>query len=157
MNYDQRISFLKEWFKTDMLSRFAMPRDLDPKIVAMDVIDTLNRNIPSPINKDQLTTIVASITREVTQTSRTRTLPSVKEFRDAIKNTPESRGAPRSVQSTFEMDDYQLAASRILQGGAVSDMYLRNPHRKKLIEKYNITDEDLEPYDRWLATAASMQ
>ena len=157
MNYEERMTILKEWFKTDMMSRFAMPRDLDPKVVAMDVIESINRNIPSGLNKQQMGSLVASITKEITQSARTRTLPSVKEFMDALKNTPETRSQPRTVQSTHQMDDYALSAQRIRQQSAVSDMYLRDPHRKKLIEEYNITYEDLAPYDKWLAMTAHKQ
>ena len=157
MNYDQRIQFLKDWFGSDMLSRFNMPRDLDPKIVAMDVIETINRNIPNDTNKQRMSSLVASITKEVTQSAKTRTLPSVKEFMDAVRIATQSGRAPRSVQTTAQFDDYQLNADRIRQRAAVSDMYLRNPHRKKLIQEYHLTEEDFHPYDKWVEHTAHKQ
>jgi hypothetical protein len=157
MNYDQRISFLKQWFKDDIVSRFNMPRDLDPTVVAMDVIDAINRNIPDGITHERLSSLVAPIAKEVTQSARTRTLPSVKEFLEAMRNTHQSYGEARQGASSASFDDYQLNANRIRQQNAVSDMYLRDPHRKKLIEEYNLTEKDFEPYDKWFATAAHKQ
>lgn len=157
MNYDQRISFLKQWFKDDIVSRFNMPRDLDPTVVAMDVIDAINRNIPDGITQERLSSLVAPIAKEVTQSARTRTLPSVKEFLEAMRNTRQSHGEPRSGPSHLSVDTYQLNADRIRQQNAVSEMYLRDPHRKKLIEEYNLTEKDFEPYDKWFATTAHKQ
>lgn len=154
MNYDQRISFLKEWFKSDIVSRFNMPRDLDPTIVAMDVIEAINRNIPNDITRERLSSLVAPIAKEVTQSARTRTLPSVKEFLEAVRNTQQSHGEPRSESKNPSVDTYQLNADRIRQRNAVPEMYLLDPHRKKLIEEYNLTEKDFEPYDKWFGFAA---
>lgn len=157
MNYDERISYLKEWLGRDMLSRFNMPRDLDPKVVALDVIEAVNRNIPTNTTKEQMGNLVAFVTKEIAQSAKTRTLPSVREFIEATKKASESRGERRTVPTTTSLDEYQLNANRIRQQSAVADMYLRNPHRKKLIEEYNLTEEDFQPYDRWLATTAHKQ
>lgn len=157
MNYDQRINFLKEWFKTDILSRFNMPRDLDPKVVALDVIEAVNRNISSGKNHSQMSDLVASITKGVTQSARSRTLPPVKEFIDATRDSSGSDGAPASVASSYSWDPYAMNAARIRQGAAVADIYLHEPHRKKLIEEHGITEKDLEPYNIHIAQAAHKQ
>jgi len=157
MNYEERISYLKEWLGKDMLSRFNMPRDLDPKIVAMDVIEAINRNIPTNTTKEQMGNLVAFVTKEIAQSAKTRTLPSVREFIEATKKASESRGERRTAPTTTSLDEYHLNANRIRQRGSVADMYLRNPHRKKLIEEYNLTEEDFYPYDQWLAQAAHKQ
>ena len=75
MNYDERIAFLKDWFKTDILTRFNMPKDLDPKVMAMDLIEAINRNIPNNINQELMSHLSASIAKEVAQSVRSRTLP----------------------------------------------------------------------------------
>ena len=60
MNYDERMAYLKDWFKSDIITRFAMPRDLEPKMVAMDVIDTINANIPSGVNEQRMASTYAN-------------------------------------------------------------------------------------------------
>ena len=71
MNYDERMAYLKDWFKSDIITRFAMPRDLEPKMVAMDVIDTINANIPSGVDKQRMALFTATITKEATRNART--------------------------------------------------------------------------------------
>ena len=157
MNYDERMQFLKDWFKSDIVSRFNMPRDLDPTIVAMDVIEAINRNISDGITRERLSSLVALTAKEVTQSARGRTLPSVRDFLEAMKNTSQSHGARTSEPSSSMFNMYAISAERIRQGNAVSDMYLRDPHRKKLIEEYSLTEKDFEPYDKWFATTAHKQ
>jgi hypothetical protein len=83
MNYDQRINYLKNWFGSDILSRFNMPKELDQKIIAMDTIEAVNRNIPNGVDKERMGQLVASITKELAQSATSRTLPSIKAFVDA--------------------------------------------------------------------------
>lgn len=154
MNYDQRILFLKQWFKTDILTRFNMPRDLDPKIVATDIIEAVNRNIASQTTQEQMGHIVVSITKDVTQSARTRTLPSVKEFIDATRNTAQSHGEPRSVGSKDFLDPTHINAQRVRSGEAVSEYYITGRGRQKLID-YGVSEADLKKYE--VAPAAHMQ
>jgi len=155
LNYDQRISLLKDWFAKDILTRFNMPRDLDPKIVAMDIIEAVNRNIPNQVDQQRMHHIVASTAKEVVQSATTRTVPSVKEFTNAIRKVSQSHGERHTGPSKFVLDSYHLAATRIRSGDAVSDMFLSGVHREKLINDFGITDADLEPYD--LAMTAHTQ
>jgi hypothetical protein len=99
--------------------------------------------------------IVALTAKEVVQSATTRTVPSVKEFTNAIRKVSQSHGEPSVGPSKFVLDSYHLAATRIRSGDAVSDMFLSGVHREKLINDFGITDADLEPYD--LALAAYMQ
>lgn len=157
MNYDERILFLKEWFKSDIAKRFNMPRDLEPTVVAMDIIEAINRNLPSKVTKERMSSLVAPIAKEVTQSAKTRTVPSVKEFMDAMSRVSKSHAEPRTDTSDDLPDSYQLNANRIRSGAAVGELYLRGKHRKKLIEEYHITEEDLHPYDEWVANTAHKQ
>jgi len=157
MNYDERISFLKEWFKSDIARRFNMPRDLEPTVVAMDIIEAINRNLPSKVTKERMSSLVAPIAKEVTQSAKTRTVPSVKEFMDAMSKVSKSHAEPHTDTSDDLPDPYQLNANRIRSGGAVGELYLRGKHRKKLIEEYHITEEELQPYDEWVANTAHKQ
>lgn len=155
MNYDQRISLLKDWFAKDILTRFNMPRDLDPKIVAMDIIEAVNRNIPNQTDEQRMQHLVASTAKEVVQSATTRTVPSVKEFTNAIRKVSQSHGERHTGAVSVSFDPYHLAAKRIRSGEAVSDMYLSGVHRQKLINDFGITEAELDPYD--LALAAHMQ
>ena len=157
MNYDQRIAFLKEWFKTDILTRFNMPKDLDPKVVAMDLIEAINRNIPSNVTQELMSHLSASITKEVSQSARSRTLPPVKDFLDAAKKAAKSGVAPHTEPSRNLHDPYAMAAKRIRSGEPVSDTYLKGPSRKKLQQIEGITDLELEPYLKTLHNTAHKQ
>ena len=155
LNYDQRISLLKDWFGKEILTRFNMPRDLDPKIVAMDIIEAVNRNIPNNTDAQRMQHLVALTAKEVVQSATTRTVPSVKEFTNAIRKVSQSHGERHTAPVGTSFDPYHLAAKRIRSGEAVSDMYLGGVHREKLINDFGITEADLHPYD--VAIAAYMQ
>lgn len=154
MNYDQRILFLKEWFKSDIITRFNMPRDLDPKIIATDIIEAVNRNIPNQITKERMGSIVALIAKDVTQSARTRTLPSVKEFIDAARNVQQSAGERRSVGSNDFLDPLRINADRVRSGESVSNYYIIGRGRQRLLD-YGLTEADFEKYD--VAIAAHTQ
>lgn len=157
MNYDERIAFLKEWFKSDIAKRFNMPRDLDPTVVAMDIIEAVNRNIPSKVTKERMASLTNPIAKEVTQAAKTRTVPSVKEFVQAMSATSKRAEEPRTEEGGPQLDPYLVNAKRILKGAPVASIYLEGKHRRKLKEEYNITGEDLYPYDQWLANTAHKQ
>lgn len=156
MNYDQRISYLKNWIKTDILPRFNMPKDLDPKIVAMDVIEAVNSNIPNGTDAKRMSQLVASIAKEVAQSARSRTLPPVKDFIDATRKAT-SAYADRSITTTTKPKilAHKISADRIRQRQPVSDYYITGTGRKILIEEYGMKNSDFEPYD--VALAAHMQ
>ena len=148
MNYDQRISYLKNWLGTDILSRFNMPRDLDQKIIAMDTIEAVNRNLPSAINKERMGQLVALITKELTQSAQTRTLPNVKAFIEAARFA--TRGAAAGAiltPSVSFVDTYKINEARIRAGEAIPDTFLRGTMREQLIARTSITDADLAPYE----------
>ena len=155
MNYDQRMAYLKNWFGTDILSRFNMPRDLDQKIIAMDTIEAVNSNLPSGIDKERMGHLVAIVTKEVTQSAQSRTLPSIKFFIDAARSASKTQGAARTAASRSEvgLDSLKITEARIRAGEAISDTFLRGTMRAMLIAKTSITDGDLAPYEYVDATA----
>ena len=157
MNYDQRISFLKEWFKSDIITRFNMPRDLDPKVVAMDIIETVNRNIHSSADQQRMSHLVASITKEVAQSAKTRTLPTAKEFVDACSIASKAYREPAVGTSKPDDDLLTITAKRVRAGEAISEFYLRGTMRLELQGKHGITDEQLKPYEIFLEKAAYKQ
>ena len=156
MNYEQRMSLIKAWFKSDIVPRFNMPRDLDPKTVASDIIEAINRNIDKT-NEAHFKYILEEITKHVVKNAKTRALPTVREFLDGIRNSPESHGERREHASKSSDYSYHLTAKRIRSGEPISDIFLRNSMRKKLKKITGITDKELEPYEKYLAQAAHMQ
>jgi hypothetical protein len=147
MNYDQRIAYIKQWFKDQILPRFNMPRDLDPRIVAMDVIEAVNNNIPSKTDEKRMGYFVALIAKEISRSARSRTLPPVKEFVDATRAATQGHGEARSEPTSKFANPYLITEKRIRSGEEISDLYLRGTMREQLIAQTSITDKDLEPYE----------
>jgi hypothetical protein len=159
MTYDQRIARIKEWFKSEVLTRFTPPNGVDPKAAAMDVIESVNANIPNSVDGAQLDNFLASITKEIVRASRSRTIPMPKDFIQAAKNISERRGdGPELPTSTpDDLDPVKLTERRIRRGDAIGDQWLRGSLRLQLLEQTSITEKDLEPYEKWLATTAHKQ
>ena len=151
MNYDQRIASITNWFRSEITIRFNMPRDVDPKIAAMDVIEAINGNLPSPLTEERIGTLLASITREVSRSAKSRTLPTAKEFVDAVKALTQSgQIAPRSsTEEAWRIDPLQIALKRIRAGEPLCESWLNGGKREQLLRHINVGD--LEPYDLYMA------
>lgn len=149
MDYDQRISHIKQWFKQEMTRRFSMPKDLDPLATATDVIECINSNLPSKLNPRMMDMLLEKISKEVTRNARSRTLPLPKDFVDAcaksVKSAGESAGA--AVRAGEGIDTLKITEARIRAGQAISDMFLHGTMRDMLIANTSITDADLVPYE----------
>jgi hypothetical protein len=151
MDYNKRIALITDWFKSDMSVRFNMPRDVDAKIAAVDVIEAINSNMPSHLEREQIGNFLASITKEVSRSAKSRTLPTVKEFVEASRisaHTPQisTHSAPR--QSGHD-DSLKIAASRIRAGEPVSDGWLFGQRRKQILQ--HVTEAQLASYDLYIA------
>jgi hypothetical protein len=163
MNYDQRISQIKHWFKEDIAKRFNMPRDLDPLVVATDAVEAVNSHIHSQFNEQQMSQVVAFITKDLVQSAKSRTLPTVREFGEAAMRASERVRASLSAMNpsprgTTPADPTLLITeARIKRGESIPDTYLRGTMRELLLEKTSITAKDLVPYEKSLAMTASMQ
>ena len=151
MNYDQRIASITNWFRSEITIRFNMPRDVDPKIAAMDVIEAINGNLPSPLTEERIGTLLASITREVSRSAKSRTLPTAKEFVDAVRTLTQSgQIAPRSsTEEAWRIDPLQIALKRIRAGEPLCESWLNGGKREQLLRHVNVGD--LEPYDLYMA------
>lgn len=159
MTYEERIKVIKDWFKTDVLSRFTPPNGVDPKSTAMDVIESVNANIPNSVEGTQLDNFLASITKEIVRASRSRTIPMPKDFIQAAKNTSERRGdGPELTTSTSgDLDPVKLTERRIQRGDAIGETWLRGSLRKQLLDQTSVTEKDLEPYEKYIASTAHKQ
>lgn len=151
MNYDERIAHIKTWFQSDITVRFNMPRDVDPKIAAMDVIDAINGNLPSPLTQERIGTLLSSITKEVSRSAKSRTLPTAKEFVDAVRTLTQSgQIATHSASNdTWRIDPLHIAIKRVRAGESICESWLRGDNRKRLLGHVN--ESDLAPYDVYIA------
>ena len=159
MNYDQRIARIKEWFKSEVLTRFTPPNGVDPKAAAMDVIECVNANIPNSVDQTQLDNFLASITKEIVRASRSRTIPMPKDFIQAAKNVSERRGdgPGPAISTSDDLDPVKLTERRVARGDAIGDQWLRGSLRQQLLEQTSVTEKDLEPYEKYIASAAHKQ
>ena len=101
--------------------------------------------------------LVASITKEVAQSAKTRTLPTSKEFVDACSIASQAYREPAVGTSKPDGDLLTITAKRVRAGEAISEFYLRGTMRIELQSKHGITDEQLEPYEIFLEKAAYKQ
>jgi len=151
MDYNQRISHISNWFKSDIIIRFNMPRDVDPKVSAMDVIEAINANLPSPLSAEQIGNLLASITKEVSRSAKSRTLPTIKEFIDAARTSTQGRQtASYSADSTsWRIDPLQIAIKRVRAGESICESWLREPRRTEILK--HVTKDQLRKYDLYIA------
>lgn len=159
MNYDQRIDHIKRWFKEDVVKRFSMPRDLDPLVVATDIIEAVNSHLPSKVTPDQMSHLLNQTLATVTRNANSRTIPIPKAFIDAATQAGKKRG---EAHTEAQQDDgYQrslnITEARIRAGEPISDTYLRGIMREMLLSKTSITNADLVPYETTLARGANLQ
>ena len=151
MDYNQRISHISNWFKSDIIIRFNMPRDVDAKVSAMDVIEAINANLPSPLSAEQIGNLLASITKEVSRSAKSRTLPTIKEFIDAARASTQGRQtASYSADSTsWRIDPLQIAIKRVRAGESLCESWLREPRRAEILK--HVTEQQLRKYDLYIA------
>lgn len=148
MNYDQRIEYIKNWFRNDMLTRFTPPTGANGEAIAYDIIEAVNTNIPSNLSQEQMNNILSSITKDIVHSARSRTVPIVKDFiastRKSTQAYRESAGAP--LGSEWSLDTFEVAARRIRAGDAVPEAFLYGRQLDELMRRTGITHADLEKY-----------
>ena len=149
MTYEQRIAVIRDWFKSEIAPRFSMPKDVDARIAASDTIEAVNANIAA--KHQDLTPILASALKQLTASARSRTLPTVKEFREAALTASKSHTEAATGTISTSSSTYQVVARKVRAGEAIGDQWLRNTMRKELLENTDLTDEDLRPYDLYIA------
>jgi hypothetical protein len=153
MTYEQRISLVTQWFRNDIASRFSMPNGIDPKVAASDVIESINSYIPSHLDKERIGNLLASVTKEVARSAKSRTLPTAKDFIDATRQASQAFQQPQPTVTTNGplIDPLRLAAKRIESKQAVGEEWLKGARRIALMRDCGITEEQLRPYDLYIA------
>lgn len=151
MNYDQRMAIISNWFKSDIIPRFNMPRDVDPKVSATDVMEAVNANISSHATAERIGDLLASITREIARSAKSRTLPTVKEFVDAARALTQShKTATHSADySPNRIDPLQVAIKRVRSGSPLCESWLKGSRRMELLR--HVSEDDLRKYDLYMA------
>ena len=148
MNYDQRIDYILNWFRDNILTRFTPPTGTNAKTLANDIVEAVNSNIPSNLTKEQMDNILSLLTKDIVHSARSRTLPVTKDFiastRNASQRLRESAGA--ALDSSWSLDLYQLTARRVRAGEAIAEAFLFGRQREELKARTGITDADLEKY-----------
>jgi hypothetical protein len=157
MDYSQRITHIKSWFKSEVTKRFSMPKDLDAVTVATDAIEAVNSNLPSNLTPALLTLLLEKTLKDAMRNARSRTLPLPKDFAESAGRASKDAGASLSAPSSDAkgIDTFKVTEGRIRAGQAISDIFLRGTMRKLLLENTSITESDLVPYE--LAIAAHKQ
>lgn len=148
MNYEQRMEYIRNWFRNDMLTRFTPPTGADPKAAAADTIEAINNNIPSNILPEQMNNILSSLTKNVVQSARSRTLPIVKDFIDQTRKSTQALREGGSIANSTEwsLDPFDVAARRIRAGEAVSESFLHGRQKEELKRRTGINDGDIQKY-----------
>ena len=148
MNYDQRIDYILNWFRDNILTRFTPPTGTNAKTLANDIVEAVNSNIPSNLTKEQMDNILSLLTKDIVHSARSRPLPVTKDFiastRNASQRLRESAGA--ALDSSWSLDLYQLTARRVRAGEAIAEAFLFGRQREELKARTGITDADLEKY-----------
>lgn len=148
MNYNQRTDYILNWFRNDILTRFTPPTGADGKSVAHDIIEAVNSNIPANVSREQMDNILFSITKDIVQSARSRTVPIVKDFITSTRKSTQSLREAGSIASkgVWSLDPFEVAARRIRAGEAVSEAFLYGRQRDELMQRTGITRADLEKY-----------
>lgn len=156
MNFEQREAAIKGWFKTEMATRFTLPKDINPVNVATDVIESVNANIPSGVSQPYFDHMLKEITKQVTRGARSRLLPVPKDFVDATRNASKSasEGGYSGASTVRDMDPYKITEKRVHRGEPIAEAFLHGRQRAALLERTSLTDADL---DKYIAPDAHMQ
>ena len=148
MNYDQRIDYILNWFRDNILTRFTPPTGTNAKTLANDIVEAVNSNIPSNLTKEQMDNILSSLTKDIVHSARSRTLPVTKDFiastRNASQKLRESAGA--ALDSSWSLDLFQITARRVRANEPIAEAFLFGRQREELKARTGITDADLEKY-----------
>jgi len=152
MTYDERMAYLKTWFKEQIATRFTMPSGIDPKIAISDTLDAVNTHLPAQVTREQMGHLVASIAKEVARSARSRTLPQPKEFISAAAMASRSHGEGgwSGMKTSDESSMLDKIASRVAAGESIPQSWLSGQRRRGLLTK--VRPEALEPYDRTVSS-----
>jgi len=146
MNYEQRIAIIKDWFKSDIATRFTVPSGVDPKVMASDCIEILNSCIPPVKDIKRLKYILTETQKLLVKTSRTRTIPIAKDFSTAAAEVIKRLEPDQVNTSLHKLDPLAIAAKRIKAREPVGESYLKGELLKALLGTKLVSELDIAAY-----------
>ncbi len=145
VNYDQRMALVKEWIKSEMLTRFTPPSGIDTKTALSDVAETVNASLPDSKHFEYY---LENLTKFIVRQSRTRTLPPARDFQIACENVAKSLSVSHSAptQQADTSTYLRVTVARVRSGQAISDFWLKHHAMEELLTKTDLTLVELQPY-----------
>jgi hypothetical protein len=148
ITYDMRIAAVRQWLKEEIFTRFTAPQGADPKLLANDTVELVNKSLPNCTTMEQFKKLL-DLTRDHMQvTARSRTLPVPKDIKEACRLALGSgRLAPvEDGQGAWRPDTYALVEKAVRNGNPISDHHLSDVGLERLFKHTTLTREELEPY-----------
>jgi len=95
--------------------------------------------------------LLASITKEVARSAKSRTLPTIKEFVDAARVSAQSgQTASHSANSDgWRIDPLEITVKRVREGQAICQSWLSGIRRTELLK--HVSEDQLQKYDLYIA------
>lgn len=146
MNYEQRTAVIKDWFKSDIATRFTVPTGVDPKVMASDCIEVMNSYIPPVKDIERLKYILTETQKLLVRTSRTRTIPIAKDFSAAATQVIKQLEPDQAHTSLHKLDPLAIAAKRIKAREPVGESYLKGELLKALLGTKLVSELDIAAY-----------
>ena len=149
MNYEERMTQIREWIPT-VMARYDRPNHLaheKAQLELKDMAEDLNSEIPANLNKDQMDSLLSKTAQQIRKRQRTRTWPTISLVISCCKDSlPRSETTTAPARMAWDEDKHW--AAKIKQRDAVPDFYITGNGRAALLGKELVTLEDLEPYER---------
>ena len=146
MDYDTRMSAVKNWLRDDILPRFTAPSNVDKAVAANDVAQAVNANVPRLQNIELFKSYLNDIAKHVTQAARSRTLPVPKDFIEACREVTKRRAVNQGVTTNKKVDTYSITEKRVRAKEAISSSWLTEIGLQDLMSNTSLTLEDMQPY-----------
>jgi len=149
MDFEKRMSMVQSWLKNDIFTRFTPPTGIDKNQVAKDIAAGVNANLPRVETVDHFKFYLEKVGDHVVRTARSRTLPIPKDFIEGCRHATKSAALQKGMtlhQDKWEPCPYRITEKRVRNGEAISDVWLSDYQLERLLERTNLTMEDMRPY-----------
>jgi len=148
VTYDMRIAAVRAWLKEEIFTRFSAPTGADPKLLANDTAELVNKSLPSVQTMEQFDALLVATRDHLTVTARTRTLPTLPYIKDACRAAiGAGRHAPADAgMGACRPDPWRILETRVRNGEAISDHHLTPVGIDDVLLHTNLTKADLDPY-----------
>jgi len=126
VTYDMRIEAVRAWLKEEIFTRFSAPNGADPRLLANDTAELVNKSLPSVQTMEQFDVLLGATRDHLITTARTRTLPTLPYIKDACRA---AIGAGRSAPAeagvgAYRPDPWRILEKRVRNGEPISEIHL---------------------------------